>query len=52
MVLWAVIGIVLAGAWAELLSTDSLGDAVVLLALLILVVTLAAASIGRCSIFS
>jgi hypothetical protein len=44
MVLWTVIVIVLAGAWAELVSTDRLGDAVPLLALLILVVTLAAAA--------
>jgi hypothetical protein len=44
MVLWTVIVIVLAGAWAELLSTDSLGGAVPLFALLILAVTLSAAA--------
>jgi hypothetical protein len=43
-VLWTVIVIVLAGAWAELVSTDHLGDAVPLLAVLILAVTLVAAA--------
>jgi hypothetical protein len=44
MVLWTVNVTVLAGAWAELASTERLGAAVPLLALLILVVTLAAAA--------
>ena len=45
IVLWTVIVIVLAGAWAELLSTDRLGDAVLLMAVLILAVALAAAAV-------
>jgi hypothetical protein len=43
-VLWTVIVIVLAGAWAELVSTDRLGGAVPLFAVLILAVTLSAAA--------
>ena len=42
--LWTVIVIVLVGAWAELFSSDRLGDAVLLPAGLILAVTLAAAA--------
>ena len=43
IVLWAVIVIASAGAWAELVSGGRAGDAVMLLAVFILVVTLAAA---------
>jgi len=42
--LWTVIVIVFAGAWAELVSTDSLGAATPLFAVLILAVTLSAAA--------
>ena len=43
-VLWTVIVIVLAGAWAELVSTDRLGGVVPLFAVLILAVTVSAAA--------
>src|ERR1700686_2146795 len=43
-VLWTVIVVVLVGAWAELVSTDRLGGAVPLFAVLILAVTLSAAA--------